>query len=170
MYLKGPHFYECNVHVPLIMAWPGRIPAGRECDALVELVDLAPTLCDAVGVEKDPGMQGRSLWPILTGHAPVDVFRKNVYSEYYNSNIKHKNPLAFDTMVFDGRYKLVKVHDRDGQMVCCGELYDLWEDPTETHNRYGDPAYLEVQANMLAQLCDRMAETCDPLPVRKACW
>ncbi len=170
MYLKGPYFYECNVHVPLIMAWPGKIPAGKVSDALVELVDLAPTLCDAAGIQKEPGMQGRSLWPMLTGKASLNSFRESVYCEYYNSNIKHRNPLAFDTMVFDGRYKLVKVHDRDHQMKCHGELYDLQEDPSETCNRYEDPGYLEVKARLLALLCDRMAETCDPLPERQACW
>lgn len=170
IYLKGPYFYECNVHVPLIIAWPGKIPAGRVSDALVELVDLAPTLCDAAGIPQDPGMQGRSLWPLLTGSQPLDLHRDSVYCEYYNSNIKHRNPLAFDTMVFDGRYKLVKVHDRDHQMTCQGELYDLAEDPQERCNRYEDPAYLEIRARMLALLCDRMAETCDPLPVRQACW
>lgn len=107
IYLKGPYFYECNVHVPLIIAWPGKIPSGKVSDALVELVDLAPTLCDAAGIEKSPGMQGRSLWPMLTGRADLNHFRDSVYCEYYNSNIKHR---------------------------------------------------------------DRMAETCDPLPVRQACW
>lgn len=170
MYLKGPYFYECNVHVPLIIAWPGKIPSGKVSNALVELVDLAPTLCDAAGIEKAPGMQGRSLWPMLTGQADLDHFRDSVYCEYYNSNIKHRNPLAFDTMVFDGRYKLVKVHDRDNQMKCHGELYDLEKDPNETRNLYEDPAYLSVKAKMLALMCDRMAETCDPLPVRQACW
>ena len=107
---------------------------------------------------------------MLTGKASLNSFRESVYCEYYNSNIKHRNPLAFDTMVFDGRYKLVKVHDRDHQMKCHGELYDLQEDPSETCNRYEDPGYLEVKARLLALLCDRMAETCDPLPERQACW
>lgn len=170
MYLKGPYFYENNVHVPLIIACPGKIQGGQVSDALVELVDLAPTLCEAAGISPEPGMQGRSLWPLLTGHAPLDHFRESVYSEYYNSNIKHRNPLAFDTMVFDGRYKLVRVHDREHVMDCHGELYDLERDPRESFNQYENPEYLAEKVRLLELMADRMAETCDPLPVRQACW
>lgn len=170
MYLKGPYFYENNIHVPLIIAWPGKFPGGRVSDALVELVDLAPTLCDAVGIPIHPGMQGRSLWPMLTGDAPLSHFRDTVYCEYYNSNIGHRNPLAFATMVFDGRYKLVRIHDRDHRMDCRGELYDLEEDPKETYNQYENPEYQTEKMRMLELLSDRMAETCDPLPLRQAEW
>ncbi len=170
MYLKGPYFYENNIHVPLIIAYPSKIKGGRTSDALVELVDLAPTICDAAGIPREPGMQGASLWPMLIGQAPLDHHRSSVYCEFYNSNINHRNPLAFDTMVFDGRYKLVRVHDKRDEIQCEGELYDLLLDPSETVNRYDDPEYLAIKARMLGMLCDRMAETCDPLPVRKACW
>lgn len=170
MYLKGPYFYENNVHIPLIISYPKKIKGGRESDALVELVDIAPTICDAAGIAPEPGMQGRSLWQMLCGEKPLDEHRSSVYSEYYNSNIKHRDPLAFDTMVFDGRYKLVKVHDRDGEQKIIGELYDLQTDPNETVNLYEDPDYIEIKAKMLALMCDRMAETCDPLPERLAEW
>ncbi len=170
MYLKGPYFYEQNVHVPLIIAWPGKIPGGQTRSALVELVDLAPTICEAAGVAMEPGMQGKSFWQLLSKEDALDHHRDSVYAEFYNSNINHRDPLAFDTMVFDGRYKLVKVHDRDHRMSCHGELYDLQEDPAETFNQYDNPAFAEVKVRMLELLCDRMAETCDPLPVRKASW
>lgn len=170
MYLKGPYFYENNVHVPLIIACPSKIKGGQVSNALVELVDLAQTICDAAGIPHEPGMQGKSLWPALTGQAPLDSHRNSVYSEFYNSNINHRDPFAFATMAFDGRYKIVRVHDKKDEIECEGELYDLCVDPAETNNRYNDPDYLEVKAKMLGILCDRMAETCDPLPVRKACW
>lgn len=170
MYLKGPYFYDNNVRVPLIIAWPSVIEGGRETDALVELVDIAPTLCEALGIQPYEGMQGKSLWSLLKGQSPLDSHRESVYCEYYNANIKHRNPLAFDTMVCDGRYKLVKVHDRNHEMTCKGELYDLALDPGETVNRYDDPAYADIKTRMLEIMCDRMAETCDPLPTRKAFW
>ena len=61
--LKGCRFYEGLVHVPLILRWPGQIPAGATTDALVELTDLAPTLLDAAGGEVPSHMAGRSLLP-----------------------------------------------------------------------------------------------------------
>lgn len=170
MYLKGPYFYENNVRVPLIFAMPDTIPTGAVSGALVELVDIAPTLCDAAGLNIPPGVQGKSLWQMLTGKASDSFHRESVYCEYYNSNIKHRDPLAFATMVCDGRYKLVRIHDKNHEQKIIGELYDLQAQPPERENLYGNPDYSQVQTRMLELLCDRMAETCDPLPVRRSCW
>lgn len=165
IYLKGPYFYECGVHVPLIISWPGVIEGGRRSKALVELVDIAPTLMEAVGLEVYKGMQGKSLWGILNGKEPLDEHRDDVYCEYYNSNIKHRNPFAHGTMVYDGRYKLARYHSIDK-----GELYDLDKDPNETINLWDNDEYKDVKTEMLIRLSDRMAWTCDPLPVRQAVW
>ncbi|MGH8021398.1 MAG: sulfatase family protein, partial [Opitutaceae bacterium] len=48
IYLKGPHFYDPSVRVPLIFSLPGRAAAGRRVPALVELVDLAPATARTV--------------------------------------------------------------------------------------------------------------------------
>jgi arylsulfatase A-like enzyme len=85
LYLKGPFFYEEAIRVPLIVSWPGQIEAGRAFDGLVELTDLAPTLLDAAGLDRHPGMQGDSLWPVLTGRADADSHREDVYCEYYHA-------------------------------------------------------------------------------------
>ena len=79
IYLKGPHFYEPAVRVPLIISCPALIPAGRRSGALVELVDLAPTLHEATGLAPQERMQGRSLWPALRGRADLRRHRDDVY-------------------------------------------------------------------------------------------
>jgi arylsulfatase A-like enzyme len=170
IYLKGPYFYDCAVRVPLIIAWPSVLPAGKTSDALVELIDLPETLLDACGVPLHPGMQGKSLWQLLNLATDAATHRQNVYCEYYNSNLNHRDPLAFMTMVSDGKHKLVKVHDRDAKVGCNGILYDLHKDPGEHRNGDRDPAGADVKTRLLEALCDRMAETCDPLPVRRASW
>ena len=68
--------------MPLIISWPGHVPQGVRVPALVELGDLAPTVLDAAGLPRHPGMQTRSLWPLLTGQAPTDSFRDDIYCEY----------------------------------------------------------------------------------------
>ena len=55
---KGCRFYECLVRVPLICSWPGRVQEGRVCDALVELMDIAPTLLELAEVPAPERMQG----------------------------------------------------------------------------------------------------------------
>lgn len=164
IYLKGPYFYDCAVRVPLIFSWPGRVAGGRRSDALVELVDIAPTLLDAAGLPAFAGMQGRSLWPMLTGQAALDHHRDDVYSEFYGANFTY-SPAAHTTMIRTERYKLTVAH---GQRS--GELYDLTVDSGEYTNLWNDAAYQGVKCDLLVRLADRMAWTVDPLPVRQAPW
>ncbi|HML47146.1 MAG TPA: DUF4976 domain-containing protein, partial [Clostridia bacterium] len=173
MYLKGPYFYEASVHVPLIASWPGKFRQGEVSDALVELVDLAPTLLEACGLPDCAGMQGRSLYGLLTGQTPLGHFRDSVYSEYYKYN-KTSGRATLCTMVYDGRHKLTKIHTEPNTppygASCPGELYDLEQDPAETVNLYGRTDRSDVQLRMLELLSDRMAWICDPLPLPRAPW
>jgi arylsulfatase A-like enzyme len=159
IYLKGPFFYDPAVQVPLILSWPGVIPAGRHAD-LVELLDLAPTLLEAMGLPGQPGMQGRSLWSGL--RSGVVEGRPDVYSEYVNAGFP---PRVCVTMLRTERRKLVVHHGAE-----VGELYDLETDAAERHNRWDDPAYATDKMAMMQRLCDRMAWTADPLPLRRAPW
>ena len=134
------------------------------------MIDLAPTLCEAAGIDAPPSFQGRSFLPLLTDADAPDRHRGSVYSEYYNSNINLRDPLAFLTMVCDGRWKLVRVHSTDAEEIPGSELYDLENDPGEHVNLYGCPDYAEEQMRMLELLVDRMAQTADPLPLRRAFW
>jgi arylsulfatase A-like enzyme len=159
IYLKGPYFYEQAVRVPLIAAYGNRFSSGAVHEGLTELTDLAPTILDLCGLPEEPGIQG----------VPLLSRRDSVYCEYYNANIRHRNPKAYLTMVRDERYKLCRAHFlEDGQVQ--GELYDLQDDPGETFNLYHDAAYIDVKARMLELMTDRMAAAADPLPVRKAAW
>jgi arylsulfatase len=163
IYLKGPFFYEPAVRLPLIVSWPGVIPARRS-PALVELVDLAPTLLDAAGLPAYVGMQGRSLWPLLTGRGPAARHRDDVYCEHYGTI--HRQPgqgSAYATMLRTERHKLVVMHGTK-----TGELYHLQRDPSETHNLWHNASYHQVKFELLQRLCDRMAWTVDPLPPRAA--
>ena len=169
IYLKGPYFYEPAVHVPLIIAGPKNLlRQGERIGSLTELTDISVTLLDAVGLERHPGMQGRSLWPLISSR---DVSpdprgtRNDVYCEYYNAMPWHKGPAPQATMVRTERYKLVAFH---GEPL--GELYDLEADPTETVNLWNDQTYAPVKLDMLQKLCDRMAWTVDPLPLRRSPW
>ena len=163
IYLKGPYFYDPLIHVPLVIRWPERIRKGLSVPALVELTDLAPTLLEALEIPRRPGMQGRSFWPILTGDADPSHHRDDVYCEYYNSMGCHRDPDAHGTMLFDGRHKLAVMHGT-GQ----GELYDTQSDPVERSNLWGKPEPATLQASLMHRLCDRMAWTVDPLPLRES--
>ncbi|MFK7821545.1 MAG: sulfatase [Planctomycetaceae bacterium] len=57
--------YEDGIHMPLAIAWPDRVPANRRSNDMVSLIDIAPTLLEAAGLEPSISMRGRSLLPIL---------------------------------------------------------------------------------------------------------
>lgn len=165
IYLKGPYFYEPAVRVPLIISGPGMLNNGACSDALVELVDLAPTLLAASDIEPHLGIQGQSLLPMLTGEKVLDTHRYDVYCEYYNAMGWHREPAAHATMVRSRQHKIVVAHGTGG-----GELYDLDADPRETHNLWDSPDHAVIRLEMQERLIDRMAWTVDPLPERQAPW
>jgi arylsulfatase A-like enzyme len=160
VYLKGPHFYEVSVHVPLIIRFPGRVEAGKKVESLIELVDLAPTLLEAAELPIYAGMQGKSLWPVLRGE--TDAHRDDVFCEAYESKTGGS---GYSVMVRDERYKLV-MYATPGD----GELYDLSADPRERHNLWQRPEAAAVQLRMTDRLCRRLAAKFDPLPLRIAPW
>lgn len=59
--------YDGGTRVPLIVRWPSRVAAGRVSDAMVSLVDLAPTFLAAAGLTVPDDVSGRSLLPVLAG-------------------------------------------------------------------------------------------------------
>ncbi len=77
---KSPPGYDSCARVPLLWQLPSRIPAGRRCEGLVELVDVAPTILEFCGIKRHPMLQGRSLVPWLTG-AINSAGRPSVFME-----------------------------------------------------------------------------------------
>jgi arylsulfatase A-like enzyme len=140
---KGCRFFENLVHVPLIISWPARGLTGVRSDALVELVDLAPTLLEAADIDTPYYMQGKSLLSILTGKADPNYHKNYVMSEYHDalpSLTKHSH----GTMYFDGRYKLSIYEGED-----LGELFDLQLDPGEFDNLWDNPAHLKLKQELI---------------------
>ena len=109
--------YEEMTHVPIVLRWPGKVPAGRRVEAPVSLVNLAPTLLDYAGAPP-PGdaMEGRSLRALVEGGAPPEL--PPVVAETIRQQSR--------TSLKDGRWKYIL--DMDS---CKGELYDLSADPAE---------------------------------------
>ncbi len=58
--------YDFGSRVPLAVRWPERVPAGRAVSDFVSLVDVAPTILEAAGLERLPSMTGRSFLAELT--------------------------------------------------------------------------------------------------------
>ena len=74
--------YESTLRVPMILAWPGHLPAAARVSALVRAIDLAPTLLDLAGLPPLGGAQGRTLGPLVDRRAGA-VSPASAYAESY---------------------------------------------------------------------------------------
>ena len=159
IYLKGPHFYEEAVRVPLLVSWPGQFQNNLQANGLTELIDLTPTLLEAAGLNVPEAMQGKSLLPILQGEKDPNLHRGQIFSEYYNA-WSHKH--SYGTMLRTDTHKMVVYHGTDQ-----GELYDLENDPDEFENLWQSKGHSEFKTQMLKTTFDASVFTMDPTPARE---
>lgn len=134
---KGPFHYDDLLRVPMIVRYPGRVSAGARVTALQSLVDLAPTFLAAARVPVPLDMQGVDQLPVWTGQ------RAEARDHVLVENRHQPTRVHLRTYV-DARYKLTLYRDQPW-----GELFDLHDDPGEQHNRFADPAYADVRADLL---------------------
>ncbi len=63
------NLYDAGIRVPLLVAWPGVIAPGSRTAAMVQWIDLLPTLIEAAAGAVPAGLDGRSFLSVLRGHA-----------------------------------------------------------------------------------------------------
>lgn len=159
IYFKGPHFYDCQMRVPLIIKWPsGGVLKNRQVDGFVELVDLMPTFLDAAGLKVPSAVQGKSLLPLLQGGDEQDHCKKQVYAEYYNA-WTHND--AYGTMLRTKDWKIVVYHGTNQ-----GEFYNLKEDPEEFFNLWNQPDFEKQKQQYIIKCFDASVLSMDPDPPR----
>ncbi|MCH9022050.1 MAG: sulfatase-like hydrolase/transferase, partial [Planctomycetes bacterium] len=153
---KGTH-YEGGIRVPMIVSWPGHIPAHSTCDVPVTSCDLMPTLLDIGGVNVSPSdFDGVSLRPLLEN--PAGHFVRPGYDSSADSNAIYWHLPSLvkpHSAVRKGKWKLLKTlstnrqyewnddfdHNRFQLKYDIGsevtyELYNLEKDLAEKNNLY----------------------------------
>ena len=167
--LKGPLMYEGAVRVPLILRWPGRLPAGERRSELVEWIDLGATFLGLAGLPPLPANQGRDLLPLARGDAGAEP-QGWALCEYLNSGHPYDPPVLL-TMLRRGPYKLVVQHGPPAtDRPRTGELYDLDADPDELRNRWDDPELATTRIELERLLLDVLVATGDRSQPRAAHW
>lgn len=168
-------FYECIVRVPLLIRLPGVIPAGARFPQLVELIDLAPTILDAMGAEVPRWMHGKSLLSLMQGktaaHKDAVFCQGGVEADATLRASRPERPSVKQQVLLDfpeamGRAKMVRTERFKYVYRLAGdcELYDLQEDPDELRNLAAEPASAKVVAEMRERLLRFMLETETNLP------
>lgn len=175
---------KCNltdhgIGVMLIMRGPGGFVGGRVCDAMVSHIDVYPTVCELLGMEPPPWLEGRSLLPIVRGEA--DEVNEEVFAEVtYHAAYEPQRAVRTHRWKYIRRFgdrqtpvlpncddspskDVWLKHGWAGRRMDQEQLYDLVFDPGEARNLAGDSAYHNVLADMRSRLQRWMERTEDPL-------
>jgi arylsulfatase A-like enzyme len=93
-----------SIRIPLVVRWPGRIPAGRVCTRQVaSLVDLAPSLLSLAGCEVPDAMQGMNLAPVMDGTADRSARPYAVVEMGHGTAVRSADGMVFARFLDGGR-------------------------------------------------------------------
>jgi N-sulfoglucosamine sulfohydrolase len=175
---------KCNltdhgIGVSLIFRGPGGFSGGHVIDAMVSQLDLFPTICDLLDIEKPGWLQGVSMMPLLRGEK--QSIRDELFAEVnYHAAYEPKRAVRTDRWKYirhfgarrtpvlpncdDSLSKDVWLeHGWKQRAVEPEQLYDLVFDPAERRNVAADPSLARVLDDLRSRLDRWMRETHDPL-------
>jgi arylsulfatase A-like enzyme len=121
--------WEIATRVPLIVATPKQPTAGQQTKALVELVDLYPTLAELCGLPVPEKLEGSSFVPLLSN--PNRAWKSAAFS-VYQKKVEGMG-LTLGRAMRTDRYRFIEWSSPDREKVV-HELYDHLNDPQETTN------------------------------------
>ena len=133
--------FEDSVRSPLLISVPGQTSPNTKTDALVELIDIYPTLCDVCQLPTPTELEGISMIPIV--EQPTQAWKTAVFSQLKRGS----NVQGYSIRTQRSRYT------EWGQNGSRGvELYDYEADPDETVNIAGLPENAELVAHLKERL------------------
>jgi arylsulfatase A-like enzyme len=139
--------YEDDARAPLMIRAPGAKANGRASDALVEFVDIYPTLCDLAGLPVPTTLEGVSLKPLL--HGTAAMVKDAAFSQFPR---KHEGRDYMGYAMRTERYRYIEWLDKETGETIARELYDHETDPAENENIAGRPDYESLLAQLGARL------------------
>jgi choline-sulfatase len=150
-----PNLYDNSLRVPAVIRWPGRLPAGRTVEQVVQNLDWFATLLDMAGiaVPAEAVIHGRSFKPLLDGQRIA--WDNSFFGQYTMLHDDRAVLRCFRTP----QWKLIRDFSQPGR----DELYDLVKDPDESHNLIGseDQAVQKIVLQLNRELQARMIQIAD---------
>jgi arylsulfatase A-like enzyme len=140
--------YEKATRAALVARVPGQKAAGKPTKALVEFVDIYPTLAEVCGLPKPAHLEGHSFAKLLDD--PARTWKPAAFSQYPRGS-KETGPLMGYAMKTD-RYRYVEWRDRKTGAVKATELYDHETDADESVNVAAKPENAKLVGELAAQL------------------
>lgn len=178
-------FNKCNltdtgIGVSLIMKVPDADSNGKVVDSLVSQIDVFPTLCELLNLNKPDYLEGKSF-------AEAFADNKAFLDEYIFAEVNFHTSYEPVRCVRTKRYKYIKYYDETWNKVNLSNmdesvpkdflmnnglkekvkyregLFDLYYDPTERNNLADDIKYKEILENLRKVLLEKQIKTDDPI-------
>jgi arylsulfatase A-like enzyme len=177
---RGKQFlYDGGIQVPILARWPGIIKPGQVKDDMVMTIDISATILEAAGIEPGYATHGRSLFSKEVKQRKYIFAARDKMDDTHDAMraIRSKKFKLIHNLMPEraycqfNRYKeasypvlaLLNIMNMKGELPPEQaafmspekpefELYDLMADPHELNNLAGDPAYLQVKEELLAEL------------------
>jgi arylsulfatase A-like enzyme len=138
--------YDDVMKVPMLFAGPG-IPKGQS-DALIYIHDVYPTVCDLVGAEQPPKIDGQSFAPAIKGEKAQT--RNHLLFAYQDTQ----------RAIRDDRWKLIRY-----PQINRTQLFDLKNDPWENNNVAANSEHEDRINNMMDRMAQGLKQLGDDLPL-----
>ncbi len=135
--------YERATHAPLILHVPGQTTAGRTSDALVEFVDIYPTLAELCGLSLPGHLEGSSFASLV--ERPDHEWKTGAFSQHTHWKGTLSDVPGYTVRTAQYRY----TEWGPTNSPAAQELYDYTLIKEEVTNAVGDPAYASVLAEMM---------------------
>lgn len=154
----GFQLYDETSHVPLMLRWPGVVPAGLRVTTPVSLVDVLPTVLDLLALPPPIGIHGMSLVPLLAGGT---LAREAVFGEV--PALVGEGADVVSARTADRHFVF---HRANGTVECFDPAVDRDEkEPLRGNATRGDVARREVSTYLaLRRLAARAPVTADEAP------
>lgn len=141
------------IKVPLIVVGHQQFPKSKKYDELIELIDVAPFITDALGLPKMPQAQGKSFLPLLLGTTYTE--KDYVFAEFLEDNKAMIANKKWKYIFATGKRDLGQGNETGfGAAGITHRLYDLENDPAETINL----AYIQAHSTLVHDLKEVMLQ------------
>jgi N-sulfoglucosamine sulfohydrolase len=177
--------YDGGLHVPLIVRWPGRLPAGSVRSDMVSLIDVAPSTLMAAGLEVPAAMEAKPMFASQEKREYIFAARDRcdntvdkvrcVRTQYfkYIRNFYPERPYTQESSYAMGAFHALRILTQmkaDGQTLTAEqelfmadhkppeELYDIRSDSYEVDNLIEDVEYSEILEEMRGLMAPHLAE------------
>lgn len=141
--------FELDARAPFILSAPAQKANGKRTDALVEFVDIFPTLCELCELPAPGGLEGASLLPLLSN--PKKSWKRAAFTQFPRLNPSGANNQIMGRTIRTDRYRYTEWAENNKEPMAI-ELYDHQKDPHETDNIAALPANKNLILRLRQQL------------------